>query len=638
MAGLTRVTNNVDNTYYVDKTTKTATNWTINVPVSPLYPYAFGNATIRGRCYSNDAESTLVATINSVSSSDGTKYAMGADYVRTIGGSLAVSKARMCYMQIVNTGSALTRHTPPPITNQIANTTASGAGVTYKGYKVTVIFTRGAADPDTEYKATYYRYNTSTKEFETVEAALTLNDDGTLTVVCDFPQWDDPDHPITLSGGTPAPVEGSVTNKIDGTDMEYTKDGTTLAISLAPSNSLNTYYRYYNVQLSYTNTAGVVKTIDVPADNSATLTISVADYDSTKDATVTGAFEASVLITGSFANCSVAGLNEYYRLTDTLNVTLTANEGDEFGDSDRPTLSYHDKYNASYVIDCVISEDKTTATFSTDVLSSYNIAVYLSASGGATPVTVIRQYGTVNYYRVTLDQLDAFAQKRFFIATLSGESSQVQSIDLGDYVTQLKRLYCDVPTYGTDTIQCGNYNTKVEVATPKSDVLTLDFGSITLPAYNSSSLDFQTEFTLYAPFVGNISIPSDWAGRSLGLKYIVNTFMCQAVCVLSIDGNEIEHRECEPATNLYYVISNSMGAIGDDNYTVSYLSGLEPYLLVKHWTAMPAYINSTADSVKLGEVTGFVALDSHYTPPISGALGDEIDELTNLLHSGVYMR
>lgn len=626
------ITNKIDHTYYEDDSTYNK----VTLALYPFYPWSINDEpSVKLNGYSNKNLSTgLLYTVNLTAQNESNRYEMGVGY-RRYG---SVSKSGYAYGEITSTSRVLmVEHTPPPIINNIANTTASGAGVSYKGYKITVIFTSGAADPDTEYKATYYRKNRTTQEYIPVEAVMTLND-GALSVVCEYPQWDDDTHPITLSGGTPAPVEGAVTNKIDGADMEYTKDGETLAISLTPTSSLHTNYRYYGVQLSYTDTAGAAKTVDIPSPNSSSLSFSVADYDSTKDATVTGTLEYSIIITGAFTNCTISGLKEFYRLTDTLNVTLTANEGDAFGDTDRPALTYRDKSNRSYIIDCKVSEDGATATFATDVLSSYNIAVYLAASGGATPVTVIRQYGTVNYYRVTLAQLDAFAKKRFFVTTLSGESSQVQSIDLGNYVTRLKRLYCEVPTFGTDTIHCGNYNTKVEVSVPKSDVLTLDFGLITLPTYNLSSLDFQAEFTLYAPFVGNVTIPPDWAGRSLGLKYIVNTFVCQAVCVISIDGNEIEHRECAPVTSLYYVLSSSTGAIGDEDFNVSYLSGLEPYLIAKHWTALPTFSNSTVESAKLSEFDGYIAVDSHYTPPLSGALGDEIDEIVNLLHSGVYMR
>lgn len=630
------LTNQIDHTYVVDNSTNLASGqWSVSVYLYPLYPFKFGNGSVKLDVYGNSAMSRRIGQSSSSERTDGTKYDMNQWRVFSVTTSSSVD----AYGKITS-AYQLTEHTPPPIVNNIANTTASGAGVTYKGYKITVIFTSGAADPNVEYTVSYSRYNTSSTEYETVEDVMTLNDDGTLTVVCDYPQWDDAEHPITLSsggGGAPDPVEGSVINQIKGADMEYTRDGSTLSISLS-STAVSNNYRYYGVQLSYVDTSGANKTVDVQSGNSDRLTFSVSDYDSTKDATVTGSLEYSILISGSFTNCTVTGLREYYRLTDTLNVTLTANEGDTFGDDERPVLTYKDRRNNSYAIDCEVSEGGGVATFSTDVLSSYNIAVYLAASGGATPVTVIRQYGTVNYYRVTLDQLDEFARKRFFTVTLSGESSQLQSIDLGDFVTKLKRLYCDVPTFGTDTIHCGNYNTRVSVSVPRSDVLTLDFGAITIPTYNSSSLDFQSEFTLYAPFVGNVSIPSDWAGRALGLRYLVNTFVCQAVCVISIDGNEIEHRECDPTTNLYYVVSNSTGAVGDDNYTVSYLSGLEPYLLVKHWTALPAFANSTVSTVKLGDANGFVAVDDHYTPPLSGALGDEIEEVGNLLHNGVYIR
>ena len=629
------ITNNVDNTYYVDGTTLDGSLWAFNVAVQPVYPFAFQDGTtIRLKVYQS---TTLLSTVNTTTQNDGTAYAMGYGYSRLAEQQKKIYASSLKGV-ITNTGQPLVGHTPPPIVNNIANTTASGAGVTYKGYEITVIFTSGAANPDTEYKVTYFRQNRTTKAYERIEGLLTLNDDGKLTAVCEYPQWDDDEHPITLQAGAPPPVEGSVTNEIAGTEMEFDRNGTTLTVALSPTSSLNNTYRYYEVAFNYTDTEGNVRTIAVPAQNSSSLTFSVSDYDSTKDATVTGAFEDSVLITGSFTNCVVSGLREYYRLTEPLNVTLTANDGNEFADTDRPVLTYKNRRNESYAIDCVVSGDKTAATFATEVLSSYGVSVYLTAGGGATPVTVIRQYGTVNYYRVTLDDLDSFAKKRFFVTTLSGESSQVQAIDLGNFVKKLKRLYCEVPAYGTDTIHCGNYDTKISVSVPRSDVLTLDFGAITLPTYNASSLDFQSEYSLYAPFVGTITIPSCWAGRSLGLKYIVNSFVCQAVCVVSVDGVDVERRQCGPATGLYYTVSNSAGAIGEDEYDIAYLSGLEPVLSVKHYTELRQPTNATVANVTLGTTEGFVMVDEHYTPPLAGVLGEESTEIANHLHSGVYMR
>lgn len=115
------------------------------------------------------------------------------------------------------------------------------------------------------------------------------------------------------------------------------------------------------------------------------------------------------------------------------------------------------------------------------------------------------QYGAINVYLVTLDELAEFSAKRFFKKTGTDPSTGApiyENIDLGAYVNKIRRIYTNIGASSTDVIRCGNYNTGVSCHQPAQDKITLDFGTAVVPAHNEDNTDYESEIQIFCRLQG----------------------------------------------------------------------------------------------------------------------------------------
>lgn len=104
----------------------------------------------------------------------------------------------------------------------------------------------------------------------------------------------------------------------------------------------------------------------------------------------------------------------------------------------------------------------------------------------------------------------------------------------------LHRIYTPVPTGGSSDIKVGYISSGVSAPEVSSQFTTVDCGSVQLPEYFGSILDYKaTDVQLYLPFVGIISLSVDDCMRgSIHVSYKVDIFTgaCLAEVSISRDG------------------------------------------------------------------------------------------------------
>lgn len=104
----------------------------------------------------------------------------------------------------------------------------------------------------------------------------------------------------------------------------------------------------------------------------------------------------------------------------------------------------------------------------------------------------------------------------------------------------LHRIYTPVPTGGSSDIKVGYISSGVSAPEVTSQFTTVDCGSVQLPEYFGSILDYKaTDVQLYLPFVGIISLSVDDCMRgSIHVSYKVDVFTgaCLAEVDISRDG------------------------------------------------------------------------------------------------------
>lgn len=522
------------------------------------------------------------------------------------------------------------------ITNNVPNTTATGeksgtwaASVTLtanEGFKITraqIVFYNGYG--------------------EMVSEDMTISEDGKTAT------WQsndcEPNKGVTISGETVSegPTELNVTNNITNTLKEtHTYDGETATFTVESQHYPQ--YRFIDPKVNYTGTDGQPKSVDMEVEvlsDYSLATATVTDLDPTQPATLTGKFIKVVKIEPDFSNCYAdPPLPEFLPFGETLNVTLKANENTAFDtEQSTPKFFYYDEEGSPTSKDLTVSGDKKTATGSLVLQDGWR---NLSVIAQAYPVAVVgQQYGAINVYLVTLDELAEFSGKRFFKETGTDPETGMpiyENIDLGAYVNKIRRVYTNIGASSTDVIRCGNYNTGVSCHQPAQDKITLDFGTAVVPAHNEDNTDYESEIQIFLPFAGFVTLNTDYAGKTIGLQYVINVVTGNGVALLSCNGVVFQVEETEPSSEIIYLSpSTQVKTVGGDDWNEMLYYGLEPYIYCKWYESASNGRNNDRQTGILGDFRGFNVFDDVTPIHTAEMLTEEQEMIYTALSDGVYI-
>lgn len=528
------------------------------------------------------------------------------------------------------------QNTPTPkftITNNVPNTTATSDPVNPTNDKCTLTLT---ADEG-------YRIENATVQFMTLYGQpntkkFTVASDG-HTATCEIGdvEFADLTTGVTISGTSQSETtpELSVTNNIAGTTEKHSFDGIVATFEVTGKGQTN---RFFNASVNYTSTDGTQKTVPMEVevmqyDSVARATVN--DINPAEPVTLTGTFERAVFIQSEITNCTFETTPpEYIQQGETLQVKLVANPNTEFNDA-----PYFDILAESHTIQpLTVAEDKRTATGSVKAGDWQRITI----KGNATPVAVVgTQYGAINVYLVTLDELAEFSEKRFFKVTGTDPETgvpQYENVDLGEYVNRIKRIYTDIAALSTDVIQCGNYNTGVSCHQPAQDKITLDFGTAVVPAHNEDNTDYESEIQIFLPFAGFVNLNTDYAGKTIALQYVINVVTGNGVALLSCNGVVFQVEETEPSSEIIYLSpSTQVKTVGGDDWNEMLYYGLEPYIYCKWYESASNGRNNDRQTGILGDFRGFNVFDDVTPIHTAEMLTEEQEMIYAALSDGVYI-
>lgn len=283
-----------------------------------------------------------------------------------------------------------------------------------------------------------------------------------------------------------------------------------------------------------------------------------------------------------------------------------------------------------------ISADKQTGSVTFDLTPN---AVDLNIVANANVVTppTIKNYGAINVYIVTLENLDEFAKKRFFEQTGETETgTKYSEVNLGEYVNRIKRIFTTVPVGGDDVLKCGNYNTEIRVKYPDSDVIVLDFGNVELTGANGNNEDFNAQVQMFIPCRGVVTIDSKYIGKTINLTIKVNVITGDSVALLSCDGVTFQIESFSLSRDVLYRLGTDLNVVGGEQWNEQILYGLEPYVLITENLTVDVPVNNTQENVTINAVTGFAQF-ANVNLNTANLLVDEYNEIVSQLETGVYI-
>lgn len=455
---------------------------------------------------------------------------------------------------------------------------------------------------------------------ETVQGTMTVNGN-----VATFSVPVATNEEVTINGTfTPKPKELTITNHVSGTTASYVQNGENFDITLTG----NTDGSYPVVPVvSYKNESGMETTGNMNVNGKiATFSVPVATNETV---TITGTFtpetpQKDVPVTYSLTNCTVSPQPQTVKTGETLSLTVT------------PLTNY--KLDSCNLIwnngtqDITISVTGGVVSFPVpDSCVSINIKAVASI---ITPVG--RNYGAINVYCVTLDNLDAFSKQRFF--EIKDDTQGIyEEVNLGIYVNRIRRIFTNVPVSGTDSLRCGNYNTGITVQTPEKDVIMIDFGDVTLTGLNGDSEDYNAQISVFIPCRGFVAIDSKYIGKTINLSFKVNVITGDAVAFLSCDGVVFQLESFSLSRDVIYKTGTTeLNIVGGTQWDEQILYGLEPYVTITQNTTVNKPVNNTQETVTIGDVTGYAQFENVDLNTVN-LLVDEYNTIISELENGVYL-
>ena len=449
---------------------------------------------------------------------------------------------------------------------------------------------------------------------------------------------------ITITGETASEgkPELNVTNNIPNTTATGEKLGKTSArVTLTADEG----FKITSAKVAFTNGYGYPASEDMTiSEDGKTATWQNDDCEPDKGITIsgeTGEFTEGVSIKPNLSNCYAdPPLPEFLQFGETLNVTIKANENTAFDtEQSTPNFLYYNKEGYQTKQNLTVSGDKKTATGSIVLQDGW---YDLSVNAQAYPVAVVgEQYGAINVYLVTLDELAEFSAKRFFKETGTDPSTGApiyENIDLGAYVNKIRRVYTNIAASSTDVIRCGNYNTGVSCHQPAQDKITLDFGTAVVPAHNEDNTDYESEIQIFLPFAGFVNLNNAYAGKTIALQYVINVVTGNGVALLSCNGVVFQVEETEPSSEIIYLSpSTQVKTVGGDDWNEMLYYGLEPYIYCKWYESASNGRNNDRQTGILGDFRGFNVFDDVTPIHTAEMLAEEQEMIYTALSDGVYI-
>lgn len=458
------------------------------------------------------------------------------------------------------------------------------------------------------------------KYYETAQGTMTVNGN-----VATFSVPVETNDEVTINGTfTPKPKELTITNHVSGTVATYVQNGENFDITL--TGTTDGSYSVIPV-VSYKNESGTATTGEMTVNGkTATFSVPVATNDAV---TITGTFtpetpQKDVPVTYNLTNCTITPQPQTVKTGNTFNANVTPHSNYQL---DSCNLIWNDGTQ-----DTNISVTGGVISF---VVPDNCVSITVKATASIiTPVGV--NYGAINVYRVTLENLDAFSKQRFF--EIKDDTQGIyEEVNLGIYVNRIKRIFTNVPVSGTDTLKCGNYNTGIAVQTPEKDVITLDFGSVALTGLNDNAEDYNAQISVFIPCRGFVSIDSKYIGKTVNLSIKVNVITGDAVAFLSCDDVTFQLETFSLCRDVIYKTGTSeLNLVGGEQWDEQILFGLEPYVLITQNQTLTPPVNNTQENVTIGDVTGYAQFENVDLNTVN-LLVDEYNKIISELETGVYL-
>lgn len=339
----------------------------------------------------------------------------------------------------------------------------------------------------------------------------------------------------------------------------------------------------------------------------------------------------------NLSHCTPNATPSIYTLGDVVNYVFTPDSGYFFNVI--PSLSYYKNGNQLQIDGTIVNGIGYLTLNLTEIDSNTSIDVFATCIKEDSIIT--KTYNNIiGVYKVSKSNIEDISTIRFSVV----DTEYIyQEIDLGKYISSLKRYFINIPTIDTGTIKLGNTNINSVAGIIDNDIYTISLGVQNIPRIFNTQNDF-TDIDIFAllPFIGKIQLDNSFIDRNVRIDYKINIVSddCKIIfsdndtdeillvsdCLISID---IPYKTLTEKSNYIQNIENLVSG-------VSTLKDIQPCIILRSKNIISSIENETDFVSTLNLLSGRVSISDCDLSNIF-ALKQELELIMNELKKGIIL-
>lgn len=316
---------------------------------------------------------------------------------------------------------------------------------------------------------------------------------------------------------------------------------------------------------------------------------------------------------------------------DEVHVTVVANEGYYFATA--PSISFFN-----------YSGTTTTYTMLTDDTDEFKKNFYydftfpdkvqlnvVNIEGNAQVIPEVDKYGIITIYNPTPTELKEIGKVRYMQTTDS-------SVDLGNYIANIIKVFVKIPKGKTANVVVGGYNTEVVSNVVTNDIIETDCGSVEIVGNYNNAMDYDnTTVEIYLPLIGFKQLDTEKVmNETLSLIYKTNVINGDTIaCLYNASGTLLYTFNTTASFEIPYRLNNVIEPKGQLEINSNYLFGFTPFITVRYNKAYNTanVIANDNREVFIKNITGYIKCSEVFNTV--KATATEKAEIESLLKEGI---
>lgn len=290
----------------------------------------------------------------------------------------------------------------------------------------------------------------------------------------------------------------------------------------------------------------------------------------------------------NISNCTT-NLNETTNYSGTINITCDANSGYYF--TSAPQFIYQNSYGVRVTKKLVTDETENPQHYYLNNFSVPTGDIESTFTANTIPLPKTDRLCLITIYNPTDAQLSDFGKIRYY------NSGTGETIDLGNYITDVLKLFVNVPTDRTSNILIAGYNTAIQSNVVLDDYVITDCGSVDITPIYNNVLDYTNiKLEMYLPFYGFTTLDNDKVmNKTINLKYATSVLTGDSLITISDNETMLYTYDCKLSFKVPYRINDTVENNTAININSHYLGGFLPYINMIYNTAYNSNIGGADD-------------------------------------------